>query len=365
MSAKNFSSYGDLETILTGYANSIKSKANFTDLGMAFDKQYSYNVDEYVTYNNNIYRCIKQKPANVDFSSEYFETEGPITFILHNYFPQTNRFEFVADEADILNWVSNGFTGGASKRVTIVEIRDVFSIGEGTCILGANDDCNVQGVAWTANGIYHIVFDSAASSLNSEPADPESYIAAHCTINPVGGSGGGGTKYYKHVITFRLKTPAEYYNDQPDSDYWDGTPGPNGRYITGMYRMTPNSDWVKMTNEQTPGMSFAYNSDLSEHRINFTLAFISPIGSALNSYNSAKSAFVTGKLIHLPLSPNTDTYSGNMSSASFNGSGLVLHRDNYMVGDRTLLSSRDGEKYYYLRQWMIADWTDTVTEWTA
>lgn len=38
MSAKNFVSYGDAETVLTGFANAIKSKANISDLGTAAAK---------------------------------------------------------------------------------------------------------------------------------------------------------------------------------------------------------------------------------------------------------------------------------------------------------------------------------------
>lgn len=178
-----------------------------------------------------------------------------------------------------------------------------------------------------------------------------------------GGSSGGGTKYYKHIITFRLKTPLEYYTDQPNSDYWKGTPGPNGEYITGMMRSNPNSQWVEMTNSATPGMGSEYNSDLSEHRINFTLGFISPVSNAL-TFDSAKSFYTSGKLIYLPLRPDTDTSQGNMTSASFNGTVLILHRDYFPVGDRTILGGGwDGEKYYCLKPWMIADWTDAVSEW--
>ena len=414
MSAKNFASYGDLETLLTSYSNEIKKA--ILNVAPKFNSASSYTVGQYVTYNGELYKCTNNhsgawnashfsktdvntaKTSKEDIAEKFYN--GMNAYFnklvykdneLYRYtkdvtnsavwsdqdFHHVVLGDFISawallfngadfwDDSDaglILSWVSMGFTGGESQRCTAGLFRNVFGCGEGNYILAANDDALVNGIAFTSSGIYEIHFDSDACSLNAAPANPDEYLAAHCTITLLGSSG-GGTKYYKHIITFRLKTPLEYYTDQPTSDYWKGTPGPDGLYITGMKRSNPNSQWVEMTNSDTPGMTSEYNSDVSEHRIDFTLGFISPVSNAL-TFDSAKSFHTSGKLIYLPLRPDTDTDQGNMTSASFNGSGLVLHRDFLPNGDSTILSGGwDGEKYYYLRPWMIADWKDAVSEW--
>lgn len=209
------------------------------------------------------------------------------------------------------------------------------------------DYTDIKNLLWTKGHIYQCI------DKNGNWTD----------ITPV--SSGGGTKYYKHRVRFRLKTPLEYYNDEPNSDYWVGTPGPNGQYVTGMMRSGPNAQWTQMTNIFTPGMSDDYNSDLSEHRINFYIDWISPISTSLNNYDMARSN--AGKLLFSPMYNGTDTELAGMESVYFSGNSLVMHRSWVQCGsgNKILNGGWDGEKYFNLRPWMITDWTDTVTEWTA
>lgn len=238
MSDKNFASYGDLETILTGYANEIKKA--ILNVAPKFNRTSSYTDGQYVTYNgelykctnnhsgawnashfsktdvntaktsrediaenfcngmnayynklvykdNKLYRCVKDQTNSATWSDQDFHHVilGDLISgraLLFN----GNDFWDDSDAESILSWVSMGFTGGESERCIAGLFRNVFGCGEGNYILTSNDDSLVNGIAFTTSGIYEIHFDSDACSLNAAPANPDEYLAAHCTITPLG-----------------------------------------------------------------------------------------------------------------------------------------------------------------------------------
>lgn len=243
MSDKNFASYGDLETILTGYANEIKKA--ILNVAPKFNRTSSYTDGQYVTYNGELYKCTNNhsgawnashfsktdvntaKTSREDIAENF--CNGMNAYYNKLVYKDNKLYRYVKDQTNsatwsdqdfhhvilgdlisgrallfngndfwddsdaesILSWVSMGFTGGESERCIAGLFRNVFGCGEGNYILTSNDDSLVNGIAFTTSGIYEIHFDSDACGLNAAPANPDEYLAAHCTITQLGGMTNG------------------------------------------------------------------------------------------------------------------------------------------------------------------------------
>lgn len=385
MSAKNFVSYGDAETLFTEAGGELKKRTKQLSTMPTPSADHLGEIVQYIGSDTvtspfykkcKFYECIAQgssyKWNNVDF----------VRKVGHAIYSEA--------------W------GGTDSKSELIETLNAFHED----FMGAIEDCdisvntalyscyvNTPYEGMPTNTQIKAYYDSDAGWVYRAYS---SFTAEDFVIIPTGEAPNitditvtklGGVKYYLHEISFELKSMKEIIDEDTVTQALRNN---NTAMAIGIHKKSTNGNWEEWIVDGTSSSggyglignlkngTSSYTQDSSRNRIRFTV--LSPVSSQITSLYALHTYCINKKIV-----PGTNmtsySYAADIAKLGdfegFNSNSMIVihykpeisgYFDDYIKKftlNKQDETNKDEEGILMLWNTQIKNWTDTVTEWTA